>query len=171
MTVENLHVTLQVAPGHRLLAFEFAGQGHCEREVDKNKAVVQRLFDAINNGRLDELPQVVAPDVVDHNAVIFMQPEGPGGVEEGVRMLLVGFPDLQLITQELLAEGDQVVARFTISGTNTGDYRGLPALTGQHFESEAIAILRIADGRVAELRGTADRLGMLTQLGILPDLS
>jgi hypothetical protein len=46
-----------------------------------------------------------------------------------------------------------------MSGTNTGAYRGLPAPTGQHFESEAIAILRIADGRVAELRGTADRLG------------
>ena len=55
-----------------------------------------------------------------------------------------------------------------MSGTNTGAYRGLPAPTGQHFESEAIAILRIADCRVAELRGTADRLGMLTQLGILP---
>jgi hypothetical protein len=70
----------------------------------------------------------------------------------------------------LLAEGDQVVARFTMSGTNTGDYRGLPAPTQQHFESEAIAILRIADGRVTELQGTADRLAMLTQLGILPDI-
>ena len=56
--------------------------------LEENKAVVQRLFDAINSGRLDELPQVVAPDVVDHNAVIFMQPEGPGGVEEGIRILL-----------------------------------------------------------------------------------
>jgi len=138
--------------------------------LEENKAVVQRFFDAINNGDLDELPEVVAPDVVDHNAVIFMQPEGPGGVREGVRMLLQGFPDLRLTTQELLAEGDRVAARFTVSGTNTGDYRGLPAPTQQHFESEAIAILRIADGRVAEIRGTADRLGMLTQLGILPDI-
>jgi steroid delta-isomerase-like uncharacterized protein len=138
--------------------------------LEENKAVVQRLFDVINNGRLDQLPQVVAPDVVDHNAVIFMQPDGPGGVEEGVRRLLQGFPDLKLTSEELLAEGDQVVARFTMSGTNTGDYRGLPAPTGQHFESEAIAILRIADGKVAELRGTADRLRMLTQLGILPDI-
>jgi ketosteroid isomerase-like protein len=100
--------------------------------LEENKAVVRRRLDAINNGNLDELPQVVAPDVVDHNAVIFMQPEGPGGVQEGVRM----------------------------SGrTNTGDYRGLPAPTQQHFESEAIAILRIADGRVAEVRGTATALG------------
>jgi steroid delta-isomerase-like uncharacterized protein len=138
--------------------------------LEENKAVVQRLFEAINNGNLDELPQVVAPDVVDHNAVIFMQPEGPGGVREGIRMLLQGFPDLRLTTEDLIAEGDRVAARFTVSGTNTGDYRGLPAPTQQHFESEAIAILRIADGRVAEIRGTADRLGMLTQLGILPDI-
>jgi predicted ester cyclase len=138
--------------------------------LEENKAVVQRLFDAINNGDLDELPQVVAPDVVDHNAVIFTQPEGPGGVQEGIRMLLQGFPDLHLTTQELLAEGDQVVARFTMSGTNTGDYRGLPAPTQQRFQSEAITIMRIADGRVAEIRGPADRLGMLTQLGILPDI-
>jgi steroid delta-isomerase-like uncharacterized protein len=138
--------------------------------LDENKAVVQRLLDAINDGNLDELPQVVAADVVDHNAVIFMQPEGPGGVQEGVRMLLQGFPDLHLATQELIAEGDRVAARFVMSGTNTGDYRGLPAPTQQPFQSEAIAILRIADGKVAEVRGTADRLGMLTQLGILPDI-
>ena len=138
--------------------------------MEDNKAVVQRLLDAINNGDLDELPRVVAADVVDHNAVIFMQPEGPGGVQEGVRMLLQGFPDLHLATQELIAEGDRVAARFIMSGTNTGDYRGLPAPTRQPFQSEAIAILRIADGKVAEVRGTADRLGMLTQLGILPDL-
>ena len=87
--------------------------------MEENKAIAQRLFDAINNGALDELPQLVAPDVVDHNAVIFMQPEGPGGVEEGIRTLLQGFPDLHLTTQELIAEGDKVVARFTMSGTNT----------------------------------------------------
>jgi SnoaL-like polyketide cyclase len=69
-----------------------------------------------------------------------------------------------------MGEDDRVVARVTMSGTNSGDYRGLPAPTQQHFESEAIAIVRIADGRVAEIRGTADRLGMLTQLEILPDI-
>ena len=137
---------------------------------EENKAVASRLFDAINNGKLDELPQIVAPDVVDHNAVIFMQPDGPGGVAEGIRMLLQGFPDLHLAVEELIAEGDRVVARLTMSGTNTGDYRGLPQPTQRHFQNEAVAILTIADGKVAEVRGTADRMGMLTQLGVLPDL-
>ena len=65
--------------------------------LEENKAVVQRLFDAINSGRLDELAQVVASEVVDHNAVVFMQPECTGGVGEGIRMLR-GFPDLRLTT-------------------------------------------------------------------------
>lgn len=138
--------------------------------VEDNKAVVERLFDAINTNELDRLPDVVSADVVDHNAVIFMQPDGPGGVEEGVRMLLVGFPDLHLAVEELIAEGDRVVARFTMSGTNTGDYRGLPEPTDRYFENEAIAILRLSDGKVTEIHGTADRLSMLVQLGILPDI-
>jgi steroid delta-isomerase-like uncharacterized protein len=136
----------------------------------ENKALVRRLFEAINGGDLEELSQLVAPDVVDHNAVIFMQPEGPGGVEEGIRMLQEGFPDFHVAVEELVAEADRVAARLTLSGTNTGDYRGLPAPTGRRFESEAVAVLRIAGDRVAELRGTADRMGMLTQLGILPDI-
>jgi steroid delta-isomerase-like uncharacterized protein len=138
--------------------------------IEGNKAVVRRLFDAINNGAVERLSELVAADVVDHNAVIFMQPEGPGGVEEGVRMLLVGFPDLNVRVEELIAEANYVVARFVMSGTNSGEYRGLPEPTNRRFESEAIAIFSFDNGKVAEIRGTADRLSMLIQLGILPDI-
>jgi len=138
--------------------------------IDDNKAVVTRLVESINTGDLDRLAGVVATDVVDHNAVIFMQPEGPGGVEEGIRMLLVGFPDLRIDVQELIGENDTVVARLTVSGTNLGEYRGLPQPTNQRFEMEAVAVFRLEDGRVNEIHGTADRLGMLVQLGILPDI-
>jgi steroid delta-isomerase-like uncharacterized protein len=138
--------------------------------LEDNKAVVRRLFDAINNRATDRLPELVAADVVDHNAVIFMQPEGPGGVEEGLRMLFAGFPDLTIRIEELIAEADHVMARLVMSGTNTGDYRGLPEPTNRHFENEAIAIFTIDNGKVREIRGTADRLSMLIQLGILPDI-
>jgi hypothetical protein len=71
--------------------------------------------------------------VVDHNAVIFMQPEGPGGMEEGVGMLPVGFPDLQLITQERLAEGARsvnylVVQRPPVRPHRQGQREGLADL-------------------------------------------
>jgi predicted ester cyclase len=138
--------------------------------LEDNKAVVRRLFDAINNRALDRVPELVAPDVVDYNAVIFMQPESPGGVEEGLRMLLDGFPDLSIRIEDLIAEADLVVARFGMAGTNTGEYRGLPEPTNRRFENEAIAIFRIDEGKISEIRGTADRLSMLIQLGILPDI-
>ena len=128
-------------------------------DLQQNKTVVRHLFEVINNGELDQLSDLVDEDVVDHNAVIFMQPEGPGAAKEGIRLLRQGFPDLRINVEELVAEGDQVVARLTMSGTNTGEYRGLPAPTQQHFRSQAIVILRIADAKVTEIRGTADRLG------------
>jgi predicted ester cyclase len=138
--------------------------------IDDNKALVTRLVESINSRALDRLADLVASDVVDHNAVIFMQPEGPGGVEEGIRMLLAGFPDLRIAIHDLIGEIDTVVARLTVSGTNLGEYRGLPQPTNQRFEMEAVAIFRLEHGTVAEIHGTADRLGMLVQLGILPDI-
>ncbi len=138
--------------------------------IDDNKAVVTRLVESINSRALDLLAELVASDVVDHNAVIFMQPEGPGGAEEGIRMLLAGFPDLRIAIHDLIGEADTVVARLTVSGTNLGEYRGLPQPTNQRFEMEAVAIFRLEHGTVVEIHGTADRLGMLVQLGILPDI-
>jgi steroid delta-isomerase-like uncharacterized protein len=135
--------------------------------IDENKAVVNRLVESINTRALDRLSELV---VVDHNEVIFMQPDGPGGVAEGIRMLVAAFPDLRIDVHELIGEADTVVARLTVSGTNLGEYRGLPEPTNQHFETEAVAIFGLDNGKVAEIHGTADRLGMLVQLGILPDI-
>ena len=134
-------------------------------------AIVERLIeDVLNRGDLATIPALVADNVTDHQAIIFAQPDGPGGVAAGVAALLRAFPDFRCRIDESLASGDRVVARLTLSGTNTGDYRGLPAPTGKYASWEAIAIFRIADGKIAEIWGCADRLGLLTQLGILPDL-
>jgi ketosteroid isomerase-like protein len=138
--------------------------------LEENKAVVQRLFDEINSRNLDELPQVVAPDVVDHNAVIFMQPEGPGGCAGGHPHAAGRVPGSAPVDRGADRRRRPGGGQIHPVGHQHRDYRGLPAPTQQHFESEAIAILRVAAGRVVEIRGTADRLGMLTQLGILPDI-
>lgn len=135
-----------------------------------NTLTVHRLLDAINDGALQALPDVVAAGVVDHNAVIFMQPDGPGGVAKGVAMLLEGFPDLHITVDDTVAERDTVVVRLTMTGTNTGPYRGLPEPTQRTFVAEAIAMFRLEGGKIHEIRGVADRLAMLTQLGLLPDL-
>jgi predicted ester cyclase len=65
-----------------------------------------------------------------------------------------------------VADSDRVVVRFTLTGTHQGDFLGIPP-TQKSFEAGAIAILRIADGRVAELRAQFDQVGMLQQLGVM----
>ena len=67
----------------------------------------------------------------------------------------------------MIAEGDKVVVRFTITGTQLGQWGPLPA-TGKPVRFEEIVILRFVDGKVAEQRGIPDNLAALRQLGVMP---
>ena len=140
--------------------------------MNANAAVVHRFFDeVVNQGRLDVLDQILDPAVVDHNQIVLTEPSGPGSAAEGMRMLLAAFPDLKVEVLITVAEGDMVVVRFALAGTNTGAYRYLGQPTGRRAEWEGIGIFRMSDGRVVEMWGTADRMTMLTQLGILPQVA
>ena len=139
--------------------------------VEQNKIVARRLFEEVfNDKKVELLDELVADNVVDHNKIIFAQPERPGGVAEGIRMLLVAFPDLSVAVERLVGEADYVVAQIRMTGTNTGPYPRVSEPTGRHTEWESMMLLRIEEGKVAELWGTSDRMRMLTQLGILPDI-
>src|SRR5437588_8728317 len=89
---------------------------------------------------------------------------------EGIRMLLVAFPDLFATVERLVGEEDYVMAKVTMAGTNTGPYPRVPEPTGRHTQWEFVVVFRMEDGRITELWGVSDRMGMLTQLGILPDI-
>lgn len=139
-----------------------------ERE---NKIIVGEMLDQVfNRHEAEALERYVTPGVVDHNQIIFAQPEGPDGIVAGVQMFLHAFPDFHAEVRELLADGDAVVARLRLSGTNTGDYRGLAEPTRRRAEWDAVATFRLVDGKIAEIQGVADRMAMLTQLGVLPDI-
>jgi steroid delta-isomerase-like uncharacterized protein len=139
--------------------------------VEHNKAVVERFFEEVfNNKKVELLDELVASDVIDHNKIIFAQPGGPGGVAEGIRMLLGAFPDLSAVVERLVGEEDYVVAQVRMAGTNTGPYPRVPEPTGRRTEWDSMLMFRMEDGKIAELWGTSDRMGMLTQLGILPDI-
>jgi predicted SnoaL-like aldol condensation-catalyzing enzyme len=78
--------------------------------IDENKAVAKKLFgEVFNNRRVELVDEIVADDVVDHNRIIFAQPEGPGGVAEGIRMLLATFPDMSAAVERLVGEEDSMV--------------------------------------------------------------
>ena len=136
--------------------------------LEANKELVRRLYEeAFNEGNLDLVGELVAPDVVTHNPIILDAPTGPDSIRGGVEMIRRAFPDFHVAVEDLIAEGDRVAAFLTMSGTNEGDYRRGGA-TGKRGTMRAFFIWRIADGKLAESWGAADRFGFLQELGIVP---
>jgi len=92
-------------------------------------------------------------------------------VREMVEAVRAGTPDLEFRFDDVLGEGDQVVVRYTLSGTNTGPSFLTAEPTGEHWEGSGISIYRFEDGKIAEQWDTFDYLGVMQQLGLLPEAS
>lgn len=82
-------------------------------------------------------------------------------------MFYQGFPDIYHTIDEVIAEADKAVVRFTLRGTQTAAFMGIPA-TGKSIEVSAIAIMTFVDGKVTQLTAQFDQFGMLQQLGVMP---
>jgi len=134
---------------------------------DENKALVRRMEEELFNKRnLAAVDEFLAPSYVLRTAPA-ATPSGRDGVREVIAIYLAAFPDLHISIDELLAEGDKVVGRFTFTGTHGGDLMGL-APTQQRISVRQIAIYRIADGKVVEEWEVSDQLGLMQQLGAIP---
>ena len=128
-----------------------------------NKVIARRVYEIFSSDNLDALNEVFARDFVDHNP----QPEqarGLKGLKEMLSSLRESFPDLQWTPEDAIAEGDKVASRITISGTQRGMYKSIPA-TGEHTSIPLVNVLRIVDGKVVERWGVSDHLSLLQQLG------
>jgi predicted ester cyclase len=79
-----------------------------------------------------------------------------------------GFPDIHHTIDEVVAEGDRAMVRFTLRGTHTESFMGIPA-SGNPVEVAAFVLMTLADGKVTHLRGQFDQLGLMQQIGALPD--
>ncbi len=131
--------------------------------LEQNKALAQRLYDDFFNRRhLALVAQIVTADYINHAAPPNTD-SGRAGLVEQVTLLCAAFPDNRHVIEDLIAEGDKVVARVTFSGTQTGPFRGV-APTGRRVSQEQIHVLRIAGGKVAEHWAVRDDLGLMEQL-------
>jgi steroid delta-isomerase-like uncharacterized protein len=119
------------------------------------------VWDEGNIGLVDEL---LAPDYVNHSPGIPDQPEGSEGVRAVVAMLRSGMPDLRVVIEDMIAEGDKVAVRYTLEGTHEGELFGIPP-TGQHL---SISVERVSEGKIRELWRITDTLDMMQQLGVIP---
>lgn len=145
----------------------------CQREeppaspLDENKALVRLLIDEVwNRGNLEKIDELLSPEYTLHisAAGVRTDREGYRGAVKAYRDAFSGF---QFLIEDMMAEGDKVIIRWTIRGTHTGDYMGVPA-TGKDIGLTGIAIRRIAGGRIAEEWVEMDRSGLLQQMGAAP---
>lgn len=121
---------------------------------EPNKAVVRRLVaEVLNGGRLEVIDELYAPALAAE-------------AKAWIAPFRASFPDTHMEIVDLIAEGDQVVGRFTCSGTHLGAWLD-HAPTGRRFENVAeVSIYRVRDGRIVESWGLEDTLGRLEQLGL-----
>ncbi|SRR6266540_7061297 len=133
--------------------------------IEQNKALVRRyiedVWDKRNMAAIDEL---IAADYIQHTRGV---PPGREGVKQFFGMVRAAFPDVTQTAEDMIAEGDKVVWRWTIRGTHTVPFQQLPP-TGKQVTITGVNIVRIAGGQLVENWGEVDMLGLLQQLGAIP---
>jgi predicted ester cyclase len=135
---------------------------------EENKTIVRRQEEELfTQGNLDAADEIYAPNYVGHDP---SNPEDIRGLEAAKQAAADyrnAFPDLQVTTEELIAEGDKVAARVRFRGTHQGELEGI-APTGRRVESTGTVISRIEGGKIAEDWANFDDLGLMEQLGLVP---
>ena len=134
---------------------------------EDNKALVRRFVDEVQSkGNTDLIDEICSPEFVNHSA-----PQGLRADLEGIKILTTmfkgAFPDSYFTVEDMIAEGDKVVTRKTFHGTHEGEFMGIPP-SGRPVNVSLIDVVRISDGRVVEHWSVGDNLGMMQQLGVIP---
>lgn len=132
-----------------------------------NKAIIARYVEATNQGELDIFDDMVVDDYVDHDALPGQEP-GREGLKKAYKMFNGPFPDLHYVFEDLMAEGDLVVGRGVISGTQEGEFFGVPA-THKKLYWTGTRLFRLRnDGMVKEGWINLDMMGLMQQMGVIP---
>ena len=135
--------------------------------AEDNKALVRRFVEEVQSGgNTDLIDEICSPEFVNHSA-----PPGLPADCEGIKILTTmfkgAFPDSYFSVEDMIAEGDKVVTRKTFHGTHEGEFMGIPP-SGRTVNVSLIDIVRISDGKVVEHWSVGDDLGMMQQLGVIP---
>ena len=134
-----------------------------------NKATVIRLLDAVNSGDVglvsQTIDEVFDPGVKQHTP---FEATGAQTFKELVfGRLYRAFPDIHITIEDLIADGDKVVEKDTVTGTHLGEFNGFPP-TGKSVAYTEIFIMRFVNGRIAEIWGVVDVFSQMKQLGMIP---
>ena len=136
---------------------------------EQNKTVVRRLFDELwNKGNLQVADEIIAPMYQHHDASTPDLGKGPESEKKRVNLYRTAFHDFRLSIEDLLADGETVVARWSCRGVHKGELNGI-APTGKQFAITGVTICRFDHGKIVEGFVNWDALGLMRQLGVVPE--
>jgi steroid delta-isomerase-like uncharacterized protein len=137
--------------------------------IEQNKKIVHRYVEEVSNRRnVDAIGELISDNYIHHyDDGTTSKVRGPDYVKESVSSVGSAYPDAHFTIEDMIAEGDKVVYRWTATGTHQGEDMGIAA-TGKRVTLTGITILRIEDGKIAERWASEDTLGMMRQLGVIP---
>jgi C-1 hydroxylase len=130
--------------------------------LEENKDIVRKSIEAINTQELSSIENIVAPDFIDHTR----QMHGLEGLKKFLTMIFKSFSDFHMTIEDIIAEGDKVWVRTTITATHTGEFSGL-APTGKNFTEPSVWIYRIVNGKVVEGWDVQDELDFYKKIGAI----
>ena len=133
---------------------------------EDNKAAVRRFFElGPSGGDMEMADALLSPGLTIHTPL----PSSPGikGINEVVTACRAAFEHLNVTVEDMVAEGDKVACRFTASGIHNGEFMGRKP-TGKPITMTGIEIFRFEDGKIAELWGEANLVGLMQQLDMMP---
>lgn len=134
--------------------------------VEENKALIRRgVEEGWNKQNVDIFDELAASDVVHHD----WNTRGLKAFKQAISADMTAFPDVHLTIEDMIAEGDKVVVRYTFRGTQQGETQGIPP-TGKRVTVPGIFICRCAGGKIVEEWDMWDDLGLLQQLGAISPL-
>ena len=137
--------------------------------TEENKALVRRYFEEWNKHKLAGVEELCAPDYVGHAPSIFGDMD-LAAMNQVMPAWFAALPDMHWMVEDLIAEGDKVVVRYTCRGTHRGEFMGIPP-TGKQVSWTGIGIDRIKDGKFVESWMNEDNLGLMQQLGAIPQMT
>jgi steroid delta-isomerase-like uncharacterized protein len=140
---------------------------HTVSDQSHNKRIARRAIEEVyTGGNLDMVDELVTSDIVAHSPGVDFH--GVGELKQFVQSLREAFPDLRMTVEDQVAEGHKVVTRWIARGTHEGSFLGIPP-TGKTGTMTGVEIDRFVDGKVSECWTSADYLGLMQQLGAIPE--
>jgi len=140
-----------------------------QNTLEENKALIRRWFEEVwNKGRADAIAEMMAENAVAHGlSDDAAKPlRGPQGFLPFHAQFREAFPNIEVVVEDTIAEGNKVVARCSVRGKHVGDSLGFKA-TGTQVEFDGIAIARVKDGKFVEAWNNFDFMKMYRQLGAI----